>query len=240
MNFVSNQSIIKDLLTTPGGKQFAGNYIYTRDQKDKTHKIGMSQASLFRRLTQAKSCYPFLHEFWLKYIIISLDGHYTKGVKSATITVERALHTASKQLSTVEMNKDKNPEQGKRPREYRIFSNDGELNSLLKDVLNTHRDAWDYIVVFNPNGWHIIPNNRILKKPIPSITPLKPKKTSKKPEIMSLPINKTKVALPNNLKVGDVVQQSDNWGKFKVLEIKSKKHIVASFDGFKGEYDIKL
>ena len=77
MNFIRHQNDIKKLLTTQGGRQYSGCYIYSRDQHDKTHKIGMSQAGLFRRIKQAGSCYPFKTEFWLEYVIISLDGHYT-------------------------------------------------------------------------------------------------------------------------------------------------------------------
>ena len=236
MNFVEKEKVIQDLLKTSGGKNYSGNYIYTRDEQDTTYKIGMSQASLFKRLRQAKSCYPFKHEFWLRYIIISLDGHYTKGSRSTTITIEKALHTASKHLSTVTIQKEE--EQGNRPREYRIFSNSTELPKLLKSTLNTHRKAWDYIIVFNRNGWHLIPNNRIVKTPIKSIEILKPKSTHKQPEIASMPLTQTKMALPKNLKVGDVVPQSKNWSKFKVKEIISKTHLVAKFPGYKQDYDI--
>jgi len=238
MNFVKNQKAIENLLKTSGGKNYSGNYIYSRDEQDTTYKIGMSQASLFRRLKQAKSCYPFEHEFWLKYIIISLDGHYTKGSKSTTTTVEKALHSASDHLTTVNMDKEK--EEGNRPREYRIFSNNTELHKMLKNTLNENRKAWDYIVVFNRSGWHIIPNDRIIEKPIKSIASLKPKTAPKRPEIESLPLNKTKIALPKNLKVGDVVPSSKNWSKFTVKKIINKKHIIAKFPNYKGEYDIYL
>ena len=65
MNFIKNQTDIKKLLTTQGGRAYSGCYVYSRDQNDKTHKIGMSQAGLFRRIKTAGSCYPFKTEFWL-------------------------------------------------------------------------------------------------------------------------------------------------------------------------------
>ena len=132
-------------------------------------------------------------------------------------------------------------EQGKRPREYRMLSNDTQMYSLLKKTLNKHRDKWDYLIVFSATGWHIVPNDRIVAVPINNITKLKPKKSANKtPVIHSLPLNKTKLVLPKNLKAGDVVPKSDNWSKFVVVEMISKKHIVARFPPSKKLYDIKL
>ena len=200
----------------------------------------MSQAGLWKRLSQAKSCFPYKNEFWLKYIIISLDGHYTKGEKSTTITIENALHAESKHLSTVTMDKSENPEEGKRPREYRLFANNTQVHSLLKKTLNKHRKAWDYLVVFNRTGWHIIPNNRVVESPIKSIASLKPKSNAKQPEIASMPLNKTKLVLPKDVRVDQVIPRSDNWAEFRVVEVISKKHIAAKFKGDKKIYDIYL
>ena len=241
MNFIKNQTDIKKLHTTQGGRSYSGCYVYSRDQNDKTHKIGMSQAGLFRRLTQAKSCYPYKSEFWLEYVIISLDGHYTKGKKSTTIEIENALHNESKHVSTVKMQEGTEKEQGKRPREYRMLSSDTQMYNLLKKTLNKHRDKWDYLVVFSTSGWRIVPNDRIVAVPITNIAKLKPKKNADKtPVIHSLPLNKTKLILPKDVKPGDVVPKSDNWGKFVVVEVISKKHIVARFPPSKKLYDIKL
>jgi hypothetical protein len=198
----------------------------------------MSQAGLWKRLKQAKSCYPYQHEFWLRYIIISIDGHYTKGSKSTTMTIEKALHVESKRLSTVKM--EESVEEGLRPREYRLFANDTQLYNLMKKTLNEHKKAWDYLIVFNGNGWHIVPNNRIVEKPIKNITMLKSKTTTHQPEIASMPLNNTKLVLPKDLKVGDKVGKSDNWDAFTVKEIISKKHIAAKFAGDKKIYDIYL
>jgi hypothetical protein len=198
----------------------------------------MSQSGLWKRLKQAKSCYPYQHEFWLKYAIISLDGHYTKGAKSTTMTIEKALHAESKRLSTVKM--EESVEEGLRPREYRLFANDTQLYNLMKKTLNEHKLSWDYLIVFSRNGWHIVPNNRIVKKPIKNITMLKPKLNAKQPEIASMPLNNTKLVLPKDLKVGDKVGKSDNWDAFTVKEIISKKHIAAKFAGDKKIYDIYL
>jgi hypothetical protein len=240
MNFVLHEKDLKKLLTTAGGKAYAGCYIYRRDEHDKTKKIGMSQAGLFRRIKQAKACYPYNTEFWLEYVIICLDGHFTKGEKSTTRYIENALHSESKHLSTVEIQKVDTPEQGRRPREYRLLSNDTQMHNLLKKTLNKHRDKWDYIISFSTTGWHIIPNDRVVATPITSIAQLKSKQHTSTPTIHSLPLNKTKLVLPKSLKVGDVVPQSDNWGKFTVVEIISKKHIVARFKGSKKLYDINL
>jgi hypothetical protein len=236
MNFVKHEKTLKKLLTTKGGKGYSGNYIYSRDEKDNTLKIGMSEAGLWGRLKNAKSCYPFKHEFWLKYAIISLDGHYTKGKKSTTRTIENALHLESKNLTTVTMEK----EEGKRPREYRIFSNNRQLYNLLKKTLNKHRDSWDYLVVFSTKGWHIVANDREVNLPIKTITSLKPKNKDKQPDIFSLPLNNTYLALPKGLKVGDKVPKSDNWEAFTVMQIISKKHIIAKFKRTKTLFDVTI
>ena len=239
MNFVKYEKQLKELLTTSGGKFYSGNYIYSRDEDDKTFKIGMSQAGLWKRLKQAKSCYPFKSEYFLKYVIISLDGHYTKGQQSTTINIEKALHNESKHLNTVKMEVDE-IEEGKRPREYRLFANNTQLYNLLKTTLNKNRKMWDYIVVFNPNGWHLIPNNRRIDKPIKTITNLKPKSSYAKPKIDSMALNKTKIILPKDIKVGDVIPKSQNWESFKIVQIINKKHVVAKFKGSNNHYDIKF
>jgi hypothetical protein len=68
MNFVANEKLQKKLLISKGKTGYAGNYVYQRDELDKTVKIGMSEAGLLRRLRSAKSCYPYTTEFWLKII----------------------------------------------------------------------------------------------------------------------------------------------------------------------------
>ena len=95
-------------------------------------------------------------------------------------------------------------------------------------------------VRISESGWHIVANNRVVDTPITSIYILKLKKFASTPTIHSLPVNKTKLVLPKGLKVKDVVPASDNWGSFVVMEIISKKHIVAKFKGDKTLYDIKL
>jgi hypothetical protein len=132
------------------------------------------------------------------------------------------------------------PEQGRRPREYRLFSNDTQMYSLVQDTLNKHRDKWDYLVVFSKSGWHIIPNNRVEPMPITTITQLKPKASATKDaKIYSLPLNKTALVLPKGTKVGDKIPKSDNWDSFTVVGIIDKKHIVGKFKG-KKLYDIYL
>jgi hypothetical protein len=239
MNYVKHEKLLQKLLSTDGGKPYSGNYIYSRDEVDNTVKIGMSQAGLWKRLRQAKSCFPYKNEFWLKYLIISLDGHYTKGSKSTTITTEHALHNESKHISTVTMDESE-VEEGKRPREYRLFSNKTQLYNLLKKTLNKNRKSWDYLIVFSRTGWHIVPNNRIVDVPIKTITCLKPKTNAKQPAISSLAINKTKLILPRDVQVGQKIPRSDNWDAFTVVEIINKKHIAAKFKGDTKIYDIYL
>ena len=95
--------------------------------------------------------------------------------------------------------------------------------------------------MFSTTGWHILANDRIVAVPITSIVKLKPKKNANtKQTIHSLPLNKTKLALPKGLKPGDVIPKSDNWQAFTVVEVISKKHVVGVFKGSKKLYDIKL
>lgn len=95
--------------------------------------------------------------------------------------------------------------------------------------------------MFSKTDWHILANDRIVDTPITSIANLKPKNNANtNATIYSLPLNKTKLVLPKVLKVGDVIPASDNWKSFTVVEVISKKHIVARFKGSKLEYDIKL
>jgi hypothetical protein len=89
MNFVKHEKLLKKLLISKGRTGYAGNYVYSRDEHDKTVKIGMSEAGFFRRVKSAKSCYPFQSEFWLTYLIISIDGH--REVKSTTRHIETEL-----------------------------------------------------------------------------------------------------------------------------------------------------
>ena len=112
---------------------------------------------------------------------------------------------------------------------------------MLKKTLNAHRDKWDYVVVFTPGGWHIIPNDRIVAKPITSIAKLKPKKGANKTQVIhSFPLNKTALVLPNGTRVGGIVPKSDNWMAFEIVEIVNKKLVVGKFKGDKKLYDIQL
>jgi hypothetical protein len=239
MNFVEHYDKLKKLMYTQGGKPFSGNYIYSRDKDDDVYKMGMSQAGLFKRVASAKSCYPFQNEFHLHYLIISLDGQYTKGEKSTTRQIEDDLLTTSKAMSTVELQKHKKKEEGRRPREYRIVSTKAKLYTLLKDTLNKHRDKWDYLVIFSEKGWHIVANNRVVPVPITNINQLKRKPNSYegRPDVESLPLNKTHLVLKKGLKVGDTVTGT-NWAPFVVEEIISKKRVVGKFKGDSKLYDI--
>ena len=82
MNYVDHLDDIQDNLFKRN--KFSGCYIYSRDQKDDTYKLGMSRASLFARVKQAKSCYPYPSEFWLHMFIICEN-------KSSVIPLENKL-----------------------------------------------------------------------------------------------------------------------------------------------------
>jgi hypothetical protein len=241
MNYVEHLSKLKKLLYTQGGKPYSGNYIYSRDADDDTYKIGMSQSSLFNRVKTAKSCYPYQNEFFIHYLIISLDGQYKKGSKSSTRHIEDDLLTTSKSLSTVELQKSEKKEEGRRAQEYRLISTKAKLYSLLTNTLNKHRERWDYLIVFSKKGWSIIPNDRIVAKPITNINQLKKKADTYKgrPDIESLPLNKTKLILPKDIEVGTIIT-NDNWAPFSVVQIISKTHIVGKFKNDKKHYDIKI
>jgi hypothetical protein len=199
----------------------------------------MSQKGLFNRIKKAGACYPYKTEFWLEYVIICMDDTFKRGQKSGTIQIESSLHADSKSVSTVEIQKIDEIEQGKRPREYRVISSDDSLRGLLKKTLNKNLDKWDYLISFNTTGWNIIPNNRLLTIPIPSIAKIKATRTGMA-QIDSLPLNKTMLVVPKTLKVNDTIPQSDNWGEFVVKKIISKSHIVAQFKGLKTLYDVKI
>ena len=79
-------------------------------------------------------------------------------------------------MSTVKMQEGTEKEQGKSPREYRMLSNDTQMYSLLKKILNKHRDKWNYLVVFSVTGWHIVPNDRIVAVPITSTPSSSPRR----------------------------------------------------------------
>ena len=143
MHFVAHLKDIKQLIA-PRKQPYVGAYIYSRLQKDNTVKLGMSEAGLFRRVKQAKSCYPFPDEFWLQMLIITLDTQRGKG--SATRQIETALLTEAKLMKTIALAKEeevdaegepvKRKEQGNRPREYRIVGERKNLNLSVEKVLN--------------------------------------------------------------------------------------------------------
>ena len=131
MNYIKYNKQIKTLLHTNGGKPYSGNYIYSRDIDDYTYKIGMSQAGLYNRVQTAKSCYPYKSEFWIHYIIISLDGQFSKATKSTTRHIEDDLLTTSKTMSTVSLQKSE-IEEGRRPTEYRFVATKVKLYTNKK------------------------------------------------------------------------------------------------------------
>ncbi len=243
MNFVKHQKTLQKLLTTEGGAGLAGCYCYSRDEHDKTVKLGMSEAGLFKRIRSAKACYPYTSEFWLRYLIISVGGYYEAGKKSTTRHIETELLTQSKKSSTVDMAAadiagNTAGEEGRRPKEYRIISSELNLEKLLQTTLNLHQDKWDYLICFSAEGWKIIPNNRGVQKPITSVKQLQYKGKGRK-LISDLLLTTGWVVFPKYLKVGTVVRQG-YWRPFTVLKIVSQKHIVVRFEGEEGEFDVKI
>ena len=162
MNFVTHQDEIKQKCF--GNKSFSGCYVYSRDRDDKTYKIGMSEASLYRRLVSAKSCYPYSNEFYLHFLIVTADNGRVKigEQRSRTRELERILLINSKDKTTQGLEKKKDgfvkksdkQEQGNRGKEYRFLGTKEELQGLLhKTLLLT--PIWSQLVVFQGKGWSI-------------------------------------------------------------------------------------
>jgi hypothetical protein len=173
----------------------------------------MSEAGLFRRVKQAKSCYPFPDEFWLQMLIITLDTQRGKG--SATRQIETALLTEAKLMKTIALAKEeevdgegepvKRKEQGNRPREYRIVGERKNLNLSVEKVLNKVH-VWKYVVVFSPNGWEIITNdgsNKPINDKNRRLLWARNDKFQQRPEIGKAKAAVVDVFIPGVLKVGD-------------------------------------
>ena len=236
MNFLEHQRAIRKLLHTPGVKPLSGCYIYSRDENDDTVKIGMSEAGLYDRIKGAKSCYPFSNEFWLHFVIISLDGQKgDNGTTSSTRYIENELLTQSKHLSTIEMEAGKAKHKG-RPKEYRLIGKSLNLHKLIQDTLNKFRTKWDYLIVFDRNSWNITRNFKTVKKPIANIEVL-----SYAGEDMDQRVEDAdpSVHVPKNAKVGDKIP-SPNWPTFTIREILPKKQYMVNFHRDKRLYRIHL
>ena len=180
MNFIDHFTDIKDKLLQPEGTRatlkFSGIYIFSRLEDDTVFKIGMSEADIFKRLTNHKACYPFQKEYWLQYVIICTDTDYRENSKRKVSNETRNLET--KLLSTpilvniVDREKARYAgEQGRRPKEFRDAYEDAliqapttaqvrtKLGQALKTTLNGNRDLnWLCVVSFGKNGWNIIYN----------------------------------------------------------------------------------
>ena len=52
-------------------------------------------------------------------------------------------------------------------------------------------------------------------------------------------LNKTKLILPKDVKVGDIIT-NDNWKPFTVVQVISKTHVVGKFKNDKKSYDIYI
>lgn len=229
MNFVKYQKILRPLLDN-----LAGLYCYSPIQKDKTFKIGMSEKGIHQRLKQHKSCYPFPSEYWLQLVVIADVKHTRK--------LETAILDETKSMSTISVEETK--EQGNRPREYRLFGNRSKVNFAFEKVLNRkeNRGLWQKVVVFSPNGWHVIKNS-MLPKPISSSSQLSQKSVryEKRPpldEVEVLPYEKTEIEWTGKEKVGEKIKTK--WGTMTITKIISKKKIQGKWHGYDGEWILKL
>ena len=101
MNFVKFSKDLKSILDKKSGL-----YVFSREQVDKTFKMGMSEQGLYKRLTQHKSCFPFVSEYWLQYIILT-DLKDTR-------PLEKSFLNETKHLKTITVEEAKT-EQGARP-----------------------------------------------------------------------------------------------------------------------------
>ena len=123
-----------------------------------------------------------------------------------------------------------------RPKEYRLIGQSQNLHKLIQDTLNKFQDKWDYLIVFDKNSWNIIPNFKVVAKPIKNIGMLsnggidrngvpRPKGDMKQ-KIEGIDPS---VKIPKGVKVGDKIK-SDNWPNFTIVKIVNKKEYLATFD----------
>lgn len=150
MNFVQHLNDIRNDLFRQN--RFSGCYVYSRDENDDTFKLGMSEANLYGRVKQAKSCYPYKSEFWIQMFIVCHNRSHVR-------PLEKKLLIESKHLKKVDVENESTQgtiaEQGNRPAEYRLAGSKSNLNKAINTVLNENEGLWDEIVVFSKNGWVI-------------------------------------------------------------------------------------
>jgi hypothetical protein len=147
MNYVKHLKDIENKLFRKD--RFGGCYVYSEHQNDKAFKLGMSEASLFARVKQAKFCFPLPNTFFIHLLIIC---HNKKNIRP----LEKKLLAESKELKKITVSTDDGiPEQGIRSTEYRITTDRTSLGNAVKTVLAENRTLWDEVVVFGKTGWKI-------------------------------------------------------------------------------------
>jgi hypothetical protein len=239
MNFITHQHSVRELLHTQGSKPYSGLYVYSRAAESNTYKIGLSEASLYNRLKDHKTCYGHVDEYVLEYLVVIKNGQKAAvSGNNHTRALEKALLSATKHLDPSKI--ETRNEQGQRPREYRVLTKP-VLRQVLKDVLNLVR-VWDSIIVFAADGWHIV-NNTVLKRggfKKLTLSVLKPRKTKARPQLKSQAINRSDMKWPaSEVKKGTVIH-SNNWPDFKVLKVISKNQYQGTFKGDKKVYTVNF
>ena len=147
MNFVSYLKDIQDKLFRRS--RYPGCYVYSRNKNDSKYKLGMSEADIFKRVKDAKFCFPDKDEFFIHFFIICHD-------KKDVRPLEKKLLAESKDLKKIKVVTESGiPEQGSRSTEYRLTTDRTSLGNAVKNVLADNRQLWDQVVVFGLNGWTI-------------------------------------------------------------------------------------
>jgi hypothetical protein len=241
MNFVKYQHTIKELLHSKGEKPYSGLYVYSRKAESNTYKIGLSEASLYNRLKNHKTCYGHSDEYILEYLIVIKNGQ-RKEVSGNTHTrqLEKALLHTTRHLDPAKFEARNTAEQGQRPREYRVLTKP-LLRQILKATLNLMR-VWDSVIVFAPRGWHIVNNTLKTRGGLRQLTlnALKPRlKTIGRPQLKSQTIERSDMKFTGVAKAGDVLTSS-NWPDFTVLKILGKDKYQGTFRGSKKKYDVSF
>ena len=234
MNFVKYSKELKSLLDRKSGL-----YLFSREQVDQTFKMGMSENGLYKRLTQHKSCYPYISEYWLQFIILT-DLPNTR-------PLEKSFLNETKHLKTITVEESKT-EQAARPREYRIFSTRTHMNKTVRNLLNNkdNKLLWSHCIVFSENSWHIIKNislTRSVSLPVDNINVLAQKSarlTSREPieQVKALPYDKSEVLIKRILK--KVSKIKTKWGQATVVRVLSQEKVICKWPNYDGAYELKI
>lgn len=190
MEFINNERHLKKLLRLPNDRKVVKNgkekfyptfhkglYFVKRKRYSKFYITGMSHGAggLFQRLKSYKKCMPLKGEFILKYLVICRIG------KDA-IELEKQFIKRHRGFVSVDISYEEYEEsEGLRSKEIKITSSEASFKKLFDTILtkNENINLWQYVIVFNENGWKIIrndgSNNLNLQRPS--------KRYNKKPKI---------------------------------------------------------